>query len=186
MAKHRVCPWWIGYFLASPIRRWFDDSVEAIVAYAREGMTILEPGPGMGFFTLELARRVGPSGRVIAPDIQPKMLSALRRRAEKAGLGQRVDARLVAPDSMALADLDGQVDLTLACAVVHELDKPSEFFGEVARALKPGGQMLIVEPKGHVDEAEFKAELDSAGRSGLRVVERPVFRRNLAALVVKG
>ena len=185
MAKHRVCPWWIGYFLASPVRRWIDDSAEAILAYAREGMTILEPGPGMGYFTLELARRVGPSGRVIAPDIQPKMLSVLRRRAEKAGVGERVDARLAQPDSMGLADCDGRVDLTLACAVVHELENPADFFREVAGALKPGGRMLIVEPKGHVDDAEFASELDAAARAGLRLVERPVFRRNVAALLVK-
>jgi ubiquinone/menaquinone biosynthesis C-methylase UbiE len=183
MAKHRVCPWWLGYFLASPIRRWVDDSAEAIVSYAREGMTVLEPGPGMGFFTLELARRVGPAGRVVAPDIQAKMLAALKRRAEKAGLAGRIDTRLVQPDSMGLDDLNGQVDLTIACAVIHELEKPADFFVEVARALKPDGQMLILEPKGHVDEAAFKVELDMAGKAGLSLVERPAFKRNRAALL---
>src|SRR5215813_869087 len=86
MGKHRVCPWRIGYLLASPLRRWMDGSFEAITSYAREGMTVLEPGPGMGYFTLELARRVGPAGRVISPDIQPGMLKRLKRRAAKAGL----------------------------------------------------------------------------------------------------
>jgi ubiquinone/menaquinone biosynthesis C-methylase UbiE len=185
MAKHRVCPWWIGYLLASPIRRWYDDSVGTINSHVREGMTVLEPGPGMGFFTLEMARRVGPSGRVIAPDIQPKMVSVLKRRARKAGLAQRVDARLVGPDSLGVADLSGQVDFALACAMVHELEAPSHFFEEVAHALKPGGRMLIVEPKGHVHEPEWQAELDAAARYGLRLVERREFRRNLAALVAK-
>lgn len=185
MAKHRVCPWWVGYFLISPIRRWYDDSVDAITSYAREGMTILEPGPGMGYFTLELARRVGPSGQVIAPDIQPKMLSARRRRAERAGVGERIDARLVEADSMGLSDLAGRVDLTLAIAMVHELENRANFFGEVARALKPVGRMLIVEPKGHVDEAAMEGELADAAKAGLRVVERLVFRRSLAAVLGK-
>jgi ubiquinone/menaquinone biosynthesis C-methylase UbiE len=183
MPKHRVCPWWIGYFLISPVRRWFDDSVETIVSYVREGMTVLEPGPGMGYFTLELARRVGSAGRVVAVDIQPKMLEKLKRRAEKAGLAGRIDARLAEPDSMCLEDLSGLVDLTIAVAVIHEIDKPARFFKEVARALKPGGQLLVVEPKGHVAEAEFEAELDATTRAGLTLVERPVFTRNHAALL---
>jgi SAM-dependent methyltransferase len=65
--SHRVCPWWLGYLLASPIRRLLQGDPEKILApFVREGMTVLEPGPGMGFFTLPLARRVGPMGRVVA------------------------------------------------------------------------------------------------------------------------
>ena len=53
----RVCPWWLGYLLASPVRRWMAENPESLLApYVREGMTVLEPGPGMGFFTLPLAR----------------------------------------------------------------------------------------------------------------------------------
>ncbi len=62
----RVCPWWLGYFLASPIRRLWQNPAQILRPYVREGMTVLEPGPGMVFFTLELARLVGPfrqSGR---------------------------------------------------------------------------------------------------------------------------
>jgi SAM-dependent methyltransferase len=87
----RVCPWWLGYFLASPLRRWLEDPEEILADYVRKGMTVLEPGPGMGFFTTELARRVGESGRVIAVDLQPRMLNGLKRRLQKAGLADRVD-----------------------------------------------------------------------------------------------
>jgi predicted methyltransferase len=62
MAK-RVCPWWIGYLLLSPLRRLGQDPAKILAPYVREGMTVFEPGAGMGYFTLELARRVGPSGR---------------------------------------------------------------------------------------------------------------------------
>ena len=48
---HRVCPWWLGYFLASPIRQWLgQDPIKILSPYVREGMIVLEPGPGMGFF----------------------------------------------------------------------------------------------------------------------------------------
>ena len=112
---HRVCPWWLGYWLACPLRRMWYDPASLLAPYVREGMTVIEPGPGMGFFTLDLARMVGASGRVVAVDIQPKMLAGLKRRAAKAGLSDRVDARLAAPNSMGLADLDG-ADFALAFA----------------------------------------------------------------------
>ena len=57
--------------LASPLRRLRCNPASLLAPHVREGMTVLEPGPGMGFFTLELARRVGHTGRVIAVDVQP-------------------------------------------------------------------------------------------------------------------
>jgi tRNA A58 N-methylase Trm61 len=92
--SHRVCPPWLGYWLLCPVRKWWQDPGEIIGPYVHEGQVVLEPGPGMGYFTLELARRVGTSGRVIAVDVQLKMLQRLQTRAAKAGLGSRVEARL--------------------------------------------------------------------------------------------
>ena len=74
----------------------------------------------MGFFTLELARRVGRTGRVIAVDIQPKMIERLKRRAANANLADRIDARVTRADSMQLEGIDRRIDLVLAFAVVHE------------------------------------------------------------------
>ena len=158
---------------------------ETVAPYVREGMTVLEPGPGMGFFTLELARRVGPSGRVVAVDIQPKMLSVLGRRASKAGLAERVDIRLAQPDSMPLDDLDGKVDFALAFAMVHELPDQVRFFSQVATALKPGASLLLVEPGGHVKPDDFDAELKVAADAGLILVNRPTVGRSRAALLGK-
>ena len=89
MAKH-VCPWWVGYLLVSPIRRWFQDPEKILSPYVSEGMTVLDIGPGMGFFTIPAARMVGDSGRVIAVDLQEKMLKSLVKRAEKAGVAGRI------------------------------------------------------------------------------------------------
>ena len=68
--------------------------------FVRVGMTVVEPGPGMGFFTLELARLVGPEGRVIAVDVQPQMIAGLRRQAERAGLIDRIETRLASAVTM--------------------------------------------------------------------------------------
>jgi cyclopropane fatty-acyl-phospholipid synthase-like methyltransferase len=182
---HRICPWWLGYVLASPLRRLLQDPVAIIKPYVREGMTVLEPGPGMGFFTLEMARQVGASGRVVAVDVQPRMIAGLKRRLAKAGLLERTDARLVSSDSMGLHDLLGKVDSALAMAVVHEMPSSARFFIEVAQALKPGGTLLLAEPSGHVTKAAFETELQDAAAAGLEVTARPAIPRSQAALLKK-
>jgi SAM-dependent methyltransferase len=180
-----VCPWWLGYLLASPVRRIFYQPAKVLAGHVRQGMTVLEPGPGMGFFTLELARLVGRSGRVIAVDIQSRMLEGLRRRAAKAGVLDRLDARLASPESLGLADVAGAVDFTLAFAVVHELPATARFFREVARASKPGARLLLVEPRGHVTASLFEVELQAAGDAGFTFVESPPLRRSHTALLEK-
>jgi SAM-dependent methyltransferase len=185
LVPRSVCPWWLGYLLVSPLRRLEYNPAKILAPLVREGMTALEPGPGMGFFTLDLARLVGASGRVVAVDIQPKMLDRLRRRAAKDGLVDRIDVRLAESKSLGVADLAGAVDFVLAFAMVHEMPSPSAFFQEVARAMKPGACLLLAEPAGHVKPALFAAELEFAAQAGLRVEDRPAIRRSHAALLRK-
>jgi len=182
---HRVCPWWFGYFLISPLRRMRQDPVRIVAPYIREGQTVLEPGPGMGFFTLELARLVGRSGRVVAIDIQPKMLERLKRRSAKVGLAERLDARLAPADSLGLGDLTGRIDFTLAFAVVHELPDAGRFFREIAAAAKPESLLLVAEPKGHVKEPEFEAELRLAKEAGFEMVDQPAIKGSYTAVFKK-
>lgn len=182
----RVCPWWAGYLLASPMRKWLVQNPEKLMApFVREGMTVLEPGPGMGFFTLPLARMVGPSGRVIAVDIQAKMLEGLRRRAERAGLSDRIEMRLAAPESMGLGGLEGTVDFALAFAVVHEMPSCEAFFREAAATLKPDGLALLAEPSGHVTPEKFRQELIAAEMAGLEAVSQSAVRRCHTAVLRK-
>jgi len=183
--SHRVCPWWIGYLLISPLRRFAHNPKEILAPYLREGQTVLEPGPGMGFFTLELARRVGASGHVIAIDIQQKMLDRLKTRAAKVGLLDRIDARLASPDSLGIKDLAGRVDFTLAFAVVHEFPDAAHFFREIAAASKPGALVLLAEPAGHVSDSDFRTEVQFASQAGFEVVGRPKIRRSLTAVLKK-
>ena len=183
---HSVCPWWIGYLLASPLRKWLGQDPENILRpYVREGMTVLEPGPGMGFFTIALARLVGTSGHVIAVDVQPKMIAGLKRRAAKANILDRIDARVTSAETMGIADLEGKVDFTLAFAVVHELPDAGHFFAEVARASKQNARLLLAEPRGHVSDEAFAAELAAAAAMGLSVVARPAIKRSQAAVLFK-
>lgn len=182
MSAH-VCPWWIGWLLASPVRKLAQDPARILAPWVREGMTVLEPGPGMGFFTLELARRVGPDGRVIAVDVQPQMLAGLRRRAARAGLEARIDARLARETSLGIDDLAGKVDLVLAFAMVHELPDAEAFFREARRALRPDGRVLVAEPSGHVRAEAFEVTLAAARRAGFRAEPGPDIWRSRTALL---
>jgi ubiquinone/menaquinone biosynthesis C-methylase UbiE len=184
--NHRVCPWWLGYSLICPLRRCWQDPAKILAPHVHEGMIVLEPGPGMGFFTLDLAHLVGTSGHVVAVDIQTKMLDRLKRRAAKAGLLDRIDARLASPASMGITDLRTSIDFTLAFAVVHELPDVARFFAEVSAASKPGAALLLAEPKGHVNASQFDSELQAAGQAGFHLADRPTIRRSYAALLRKG
>lgn len=185
MTRHEVCPWWMGYVLASPLRKFLQDPARILAHYVRPGMSVLEPGPGMGFFTLELARRVGPSGRVVAVDVEPRMIDGLKRRAAKAGLLERIDARAVCADSMGVGDLDGTIDFAFAFAAVHEMPSADRFFAEAAHAMKSGAALLLAEPAGHVTDTDFEAELSAAKAHGLEVTERISMPRSNAALLQK-
>ena len=131
----------------------------------------LEPGPGMGFFTLELARLVGPAGRVVAVDLQEKMLAELRRRARRAGLADRIDARCCTQDDLAIADLAGRFDLVVLFHMLHEVSDQSRFLQAVFAALMPGGGVLIAETPGHVSVKAFQASLTRAAGIGFAIAE---------------
>jgi ubiquinone/menaquinone biosynthesis C-methylase UbiE len=173
----------LGYLLASPLRRLVQDPHKVLAPYVRKGMTVLEPGPGMGFFTLELARLIGPSGRVVAVDLQPRMLASLKRRAVRARLQERLDVRLANPDTLGIADLASGVDFTLAFYLVHELPAVEPFFAEVAKVSKPGAGLLVAEPAGHVKTPAFEAELQAAIHAGFELTERPKIRHSHAAFL---
>jgi SAM-dependent methyltransferase len=182
--SHRVCPWWLGYTLITPLRRFQHDPQRLLAPYVRAGMTVVEPGPGMGYFTLELARLVGPAGRVVAVDVQPRMLARLKRRAEKAGLLATLDVRVAKPDSLGIDNVSG-ADFALAFSVVHEVPDAGSFFNEVAHALKPGANILFAEPTGHVKSTEFEDELRAAELAGFTLVDRPAIKNTYAALLKK-
>jgi ubiquinone/menaquinone biosynthesis C-methylase UbiE len=164
----RVCPYWAGYLLLSPLRKWLENPGKILGPFVRPGMTVLEPGCAMGFFTLPLARMVGPAGRVIAVDIQPRMLEVLSRRAHKTRLAERIDIRRAQPDSLGIEDLKGLVDFAAALHVVHEMPGQDAFFAQIRQALKPGGQLLVIEPKGHVSVEDFSRMAAIAGGVGFQ------------------
>lgn len=182
---NKVCPVWVGYLLNWPGRKIFQNPDNILSPYARDGMTVLDLGCAMGFFSLPLARMVGPGGRVICVDVQEKMLTALLKRARKAGLATRIETRTCRHSSLDLGGLQETVDFALASAVIHEVTDPAGFFSEVYDALKPAGRLLVIEPRGHVSEKNFDRAVSLAEEIGFRAVDRPPIRRSRTALLEK-
>lgn len=127
--KKHVCPWWLCFTFDNPLRRIFHDPVTILGSYVRRGDTAVDIGPGMGFFTIPLAKLVGPAGKVIAVDIQPRMLSALAARAQKHGVAAIIRTHLAEPDSLALRE---KADFILAFWMAHEVPDLKKFFQKSA------------------------------------------------------
>ncbi len=176
----RVCPWWMGYLLACPIRRWFQDPEKILSPHIAEGMTILDIGPGMGFFSIPAARMAGSSGKVIAVDVQEKMLRPLAKRAEKAGVADRIVTKLIEPDNIGVSE---PIDLCLLINVVHEVPDAPGLFSQIKAILKPRGKVLLVEPRWHVPEQKFQDTLALASNAGLKVIGKPEIRKSWTALL---
>ena len=181
--KHHVCPWWVGYLIMSPLRKIGENPDAILRPLVRPGMTAVDIGCGMGFFSLPLARMVGAEGRVVGVDVQRKMLSSLQRRARRKGLDRIIETRIATQEDLCLDDLSSQVDLVLAVHVVHETAYPRRFLTRCHEVLRPEGKMLMIEPDGHVGDDEFEASRKLALDVGFAECERLELSRSRALLL---
>jgi len=179
---NHVCPVHLAGSLDNRFRRWVQNPERILKPHIRAGMTVLDVGCGPGFFSIELARLVGPSGRVIACDLQPGMLQKLNAKIAGTELADRVTLHQCEKNRIGVFE---KVDFVLAFYMVHELPDSRAFFVEVASLLKPGGQVLIVEPPLHVSRAAFEETLRKAGAAGLTLAARPRLPFNKAAILKK-
>ena len=176
MSPH-VCPWWGGYFIDNRFRRLLHKPEVLFADLVKPGMTVMDFGSGMGFFTIPMARLVGDEGRVISVDLQQRMLDVLRRRAENAGVSDRIRTHRCEPDRIGVA---GPVDFVLAFWSVHEVPDLEGFLGQVHACLGPDGKFLVVEPRGHVSTESFDQMIAMAEKIGMRVLETPQIRLSRA------
>jgi SAM-dependent methyltransferase len=182
---HRVCPWWLGPILASPVRRLIESTVRLLGPLVRPGMIVVEPGCGMGFFTLPLARLVGPNGKVVCRDFQPQMIAGRQRRARRAGLLGRIDASVCTEGDAGLGALAGSADLAVAIHMLHEVPDASPLLTQLHAALRPGGVLLVVEHKGHVSRDGFAQTLALTEAIGFVNTGRTLGGRGLTELLEK-
>lgn len=106
------------------------------------GMIIADVGAGTGYFSRRMARLTGPTGRVYATDIQPRMIEALKERSAAEKITNVVPVLSKEDDPMLPA---GELDLILMVDVYHELARPQVMLRKLRSALKPTGRMVLLE-----------------------------------------
>jgi ubiquinone/menaquinone biosynthesis C-methylase UbiE len=180
--REHVCPWWGGYFIDNRLRRVLHKPERILASYLQPGMTVLDFGCGMGFFSIPMAEMVEPTGTVIAVDLQPQMLRSLGKRAAKVGVTNAIRPHQCEKETLALQE---PVDFVLAFWSLHEVPNARKILTEISSCLVANGKMLLVEPRGHVSAAAFQQMVATAQEVGLRLDDEPKIRLSRAALSVR-
>ena len=147
-----------------------------------DGSRVADLGAGGGWFTIQLARRVGQNGRVYAHDIQQRMIESIRIRVKNEGLTDRVEPRLgTASDPGLVAPLDA----VLIVDTYPQLSAPVPLLRHVVAALAPTGRLGVVDFKrdgaggpgppleDRVDPADIRREAEEAGLQFLEELPLP-------------
>jgi 2-polyprenyl-3-methyl-5-hydroxy-6-metoxy-1,4-benzoquinol methylase len=184
MAEH-VCPCWAGYFLANRLRKLLQNPYKILAPYVRPGMTILDVGSAMGFFSLPMAEMVGPGGKVVCVDVQPRMLQVLCGRAREAQLAARIETHGSTENAIGLSRREAQFDFALAFTMLHEVGDPANFLREIHELLKSGALLLLTEPVKHVSQTQFEQTVELATRTGFRTTGHPPVRLCHTVLLAK-
>jgi len=182
LKKDHVCPWWMAYSFDNPLRRLFHKPQHMLAPYVQEDMTVMDVGCGMGYFSIAMAKMVGDSGRVIAVDLQQKMLNITLKRAKRAGVAHRIQPHLCDPGDIGL---NGGTDFVLAFWMVHEVPDRIAFFRQLASNMTPKGRLFVAEPKFHVSPSIFQEIINAAQSTGLSVHATPIVRFSHSAIFIK-
>jgi ubiquinone/menaquinone biosynthesis C-methylase UbiE len=179
-------PSWVERF-EKPGREVYDKRKQiAAAAKVKKGAAVADVGAGTGLFTMMFAEAVGPEGSVYAVEIAPKFLDYIARRAKKAGLR---NVKTVRGTATSVELPPASVDLVFLCDTYHHFEKPQENLASINKALRPGGELLLVDFKRvpgktaawiteHVraGQEQVTKELEAAGFD--RVEELPILTEN--------
>jgi len=166
---------------------------EAVVAALglRPGMTVADIGTGIGYMLPYLSKAVGPSGKVLAEDVQSDFLDQARAKVDVAKL---VNVSLILGGFTDPKLPPGAVDVELLLDVYHHFDQPQKMLAALAPALKPGGRLVIVEyhkadspQPGHIlrEWSDVVREVESSGYRLQSKVDRITVNQYLLTFVRK-
>jgi len=131
----------------------------------KPGKVVADIGAGGGWFSVRAAKRVAPGGKVIAEDINPKYVDAIRQRAIRQNL-LNIEPFLGTPDDPKLAP--DSIDAALMLKVYHEIAHPQAVLDSLRMAMRPGARFGIIDRNGNgadhgLDEKIVRHEVEAAG-----------------------
>jgi ubiquinone/menaquinone biosynthesis C-methylase UbiE len=166
----RVCPVENAGGLDNKFRRWLQNPHKILRDFVKPGITVMDYGCGPGFFSVEIAKMLNGSGKLYAVDLQDGMLNIVRNKIEGTVLEDVTKLHQCSDSEIGLVE---KVDFILAFYVIHEIQNKDNFFVEVKKLLNPGGKILIVEPKFHVNKQSFITMERLLDSHGFKIIERP-------------
>jgi ubiquinone/menaquinone biosynthesis C-methylase UbiE len=157
-------PEFLANLIDNPLRRKIQPPYEMPIRHGIEpGMWVLEVGPGNGRYTVETTRRVGSTGKVIAVDIEPKMIKRVLLRAKSERM---VNLEGMVADVHHLPFYDGVFDAVCLITVIGEIPKPEDALCEFKRVLSPSGRLAFSEMLTDPDYPLARTLIHWGGKSG--------------------
>ncbi len=178
--EHRTAKEWVE-ILEQPGRDDWQKPAEVVEALELEpGVDIADIGAGTGYFSVPFAERVGPQGKVFAVDVQQDLIDYLTARAKAENI-ENMQAVLGKFDDPLLAE--SSVDLIFICDVVHHIDNRQAYFAKLAKALREGGRIAIIDfykkdqPVGPNKESKIAKDdmIAELGQAGFRLAREQDF-----------
>ena len=149
----KVCPVEISGGLDNSFRKLLQNPEKILKPYIKKGMTVLDFGCGPGFFTVEIAKLLADSGRVIAADLQNGMLEKIRQKIIGTNLENRIVLHKCEKENIGINE---KVDFILLFWMVHEVPDSIKLIEKLMELLNDNGILLIAEPKIHVTKNKFE------------------------------
>jgi 2-polyprenyl-3-methyl-5-hydroxy-6-metoxy-1,4-benzoquinol methylase len=160
-----VCPSWLSVFLKNGLRKKFHNPEKILKEYIKPGYTVVDIGCGPGYFSIPMAEMTGKDGKVIAVDIQEKMLHRLNVYARR----HKVDARIrLTKSTVQDICVNEKADFILTFWMVHEVQDVQSFMDQIFKIMKPGSFYLLSEPKIHVSKKRYLEIISIASSAGLK------------------
>ena len=168
--NNRVCPVELSGSLDNLARKLVQNPRKILKPYISEGMTVMDLGCGPGFFTIEIAKMLNNSGKIVAVDLQQGMLEKVKDKIKGTSLEKRIELHKCQEEKIGIEE---KFDFVLAFYMVHEVPDQDKLFNEVRSQLNPLGKFLIVEPKFHVSSKSFEEMIHRSKTVGFEIADRP-------------
>lgn len=178
----RTCPVELAGGLDNSVRRFLQNPQKLLKPFISKGMTVLDLGCGPGFFSIEIAKMLRNSGKVIAADLQPGMLEKVKNKIKGTELERRIELHQCEDTKVGVNE---NVDFILAFYMIHEVANQALLFDELKTILKSDGKIYIIEPKFHVSMKSFEFMINKIKNIGFEVIERPKVFFSRTALLTK-
>ena len=171
MTEHskKVCPLWMAGVLDSKLRKIFHRPRKILKPYIKKNMVALDIGCGPGVFSIEIAKLLEVSGKVIAVDMQQGMLDIIKRKIKGTSIEKIIELRKCTQETVGLKE---NVDFALMFYVVHEVPSKENLFDEVLPLINKDGLLMIAEPK-VISEKSFNEMVNIIKERGFEEYDKP-------------